>query len=309
MNINLLSFIKRMIPSFRKSDAVTDLETSIESIETTVIPGYSMLEDVYKTGDMKSNESKKAIKLFYQNVINKESDFKLSSNKNIAVDILNAFKIIKLNGEFVSNELDRITSDVVISDVLSAYKAFLFRAVAHYSFLSKFAADLNNFFLISEVSYVTKDLEANYKLNKKQEETIFDNLWIFARLLSFYARSTTQFQDRIREIPDMLLPKDKMDELVDVYSAANIEPINNIPVGFVGSPIYSIRLVFAQWQSDRYKEFKDKKKLLELRYLHLKLLKEQGDSDVNLEKEIVALQRRITDLDYKIAKIEEDVNE
>ena len=95
-------------------------------------------------------------------------------------------------------------------------------------------------------------------------------------------------------------------EAVDFYSD-KVDVFNNLPQGFIGSPIYSVRLVFAQWESDRYRALKDKKRLLELRYLHLKLMKDQNQSDINIEREITHLQKHITTIDYKLSKIEESL--
>ena len=91
-------------------------------------------------------------------------------------------------------------------------------------------------------------------------------------------------------------------------SSGKIDLFDNLPTGFIGSPIYTVGLVFAQWEADRHKELKDKKKLLELRLLHLRLLQEQGKGDANQEKEITYLQRRVTDIDYKVSKIESSLD-
>lgn len=66
--------------------------------------------------------------------------------------------------------------------------------------------------------------------------------------------------------------------------------------------------MFATWEAQRYQSLKDKKKLLELRYLHLKMLQESGNSDANMEKDIMYLQKRCTDIQYKLTKIEESVD-
>jgi hypothetical protein len=309
VSVNIINFIKKMLPIFKKADILEDMETSLESIETTVIPSLIMLEDLYKLGKPLSKEAKAVAKTFYENVAKSKSGIALSRNEDLASDLLSAFKTIKLNGEYVLDSLDSVISDAVMSEALSALKAFLFRAVAHYSFMAKFATDLNNYILIKEAELANKDLGDKYKLNKKQTSSIEENMWVFSRLVSFYGQTTETFKAELENIPDILLPKGKVDEVIDNFTESKIEPISTIPTGFVGSPIYSIRLVFAQWEADRYKESRDKKRLLELRYLHLKMLKERGDSDVNLEKEIEILQREVTDLDYKISKMEEGLDD
>ena len=152
-----------------------------------------------------------------------------------------------------------------------------------------------------------ESMESSYKLNKKQEEYINKNMWIYVRLLSTYGVEKGKFEKAIESIEDIMLPKDTVDEVLEMYGDRQVDILYNLPKNFVGSPIYSMRLIFAQWETDRYKDLKDKKKMLELRLLHYKMMSETGMSDVDVEKEISYLQESITDLDYKISKMEEDV--
>lgn len=308
MSLNIINFIKKLLPSFSKSDLVLDLETSVEYIDN-VQDSYASFESVLKVAKITAKKNKDVIKDFYKELKLPKSKVRLSNNENIATDILTLFKNAKINGKYLLEELDDAVNDVIVSEALTAYKTFLVRSVGHYYFMTKYVTDLLNYIYINEALEVNSDLDKSYKLNKKQEENIVNNIWVFSRLLSIYGLDHETFKDRIISIEDISLPKDNVEQIIDAYSGSNIDPINNLPSGFVGSPIYAIRLVFAQWESDRYKELKDKKKLLELRYLHYKLLVEQGESDINIEKEIGYLQKRITDIDYKISKMEDDVND
>lgn len=94
---------------------------------------------------------------------------------------------------------------------------------------------------------------------------------------------------------------------MDELKADHVDLFANLPQGFVGSPIYSIRLIFAQWEADRYRGLKDRKKMMELRLLHLTLLKENGNTDVDVEKEIIYLQKRVSDIDFNLDKIEASI--
>jgi hypothetical protein len=308
MALNIAGFVKKLLPSFSKSDLETDLEISLESI-STINDIYTSLEEVFKVAPPASKEAKEVIKDFYKEIGTAKHKVKLSPQRNIASDTLTLFKNIKTNGEYISKEISDAINDIVISQALTAYKANLMRAVGHYYFMTKFALDLTNFFYICDAENSKMDMNKEYTINKKQREFITKNIWIYARMVALYGESHDTFKARLGDINEVMLPKEEVDNAVEFYSADKIDIFDNLPVGFIGSPIYSIRLVFATWEADRYRKLKDQKKLLELRYLHMKLMKEQGSSDVNLEKEIEHLQQRITDLDYKISKIEESVDD
>ena len=308
MSNNIAGFIKKLLPSFDKSDLESDLEISLESI-ATIQETYANIEQITNVAKFQSKAVKELVKEFYKEFGNVKTKFRLAPHDNIALDTVNLFKNVKVNGDYLLKEISDAVNDVVVSGALTAYKANLLRSVAHYYFMTRFAMDLANFFYVVEAEESGMELGKDYKLNAKQKEFITKNLWIYARMVALYGQEHDQFKAKLEAIDEITLPKDQVDEVVDIYNSDKVDVFDNLPNGFIGSPIYSIRLVFAQWEADRYKNLKDKKKLLELRFLHLKLMKEQNQSDINVEKEIEYLQKRLTDIDYKLAKIEESVDE
>lgn len=310
MSLNISGFIKKLLPSLDKSELESDIEISLESI-STIIEVYSNLEQVLNVADLANKENKEVVKEFYKELTNhKPTGVKLSPKKNIASDTLLLFKNAKINGDFLYKELSDALNDVIVSQALTAYKANILRSVGHFYFITKYSLDLANFIYTNEAEEGFKDkFNKEYKLNKKQKELIIKNVWIYSRLLSVYGSDPDAFKKNIENLSEINIPKEEVDTVIDSFNSDKVDLFNNLPSGFIGSPIYSIRLIFATWEADRYKELLDKKKLLELRYLHLKLLKENGKSDINMEKEIEYLQKRITDIDYKLSKIEEGLED
>lgn len=306
--LNIGNFIKKLLPSFSKSDIESDMEISLEAI-STVNSTYTSLEEILKVAPLSSKENKDLVKEFYRELSSIKTKVKLSPNKNIATDTLTLFKNVKINGDYIYKEVSDAINDVVVSQALTAYKANLLRAVSHYYFITKFALDLANFFYVSEAENSDMEFSKDYKLNKKQKESIIKNIWIYARLIAVYGDDHEAFKSKLDSIEELTLPKEEIDNVIDVYNSDKVDIFNNLPSNFIGSPIYSIRLMFATWEADRYRELKDKRKLLELRYLHLKLMKEQGTTDINVEKEIEHLSKRLTDIDYKLSKIEESIED
>ena len=308
MSLNMSSFIKSLLPSFDKSEVESDLELSLESIPQ-IVEAYTSLEQILKVFRFSNKSNKAILKEIYKELKATKHKVKLSHTEDIAVDTITLFGNIKTNGEYILKELGDSVNDVIVSGALTAYKAVLLRSVSDYYFLTRYAGDLINYIYVLEAEDTGLDLSAAYGLNKKQREFIVKNAWIYARLLAVYGDDTAAFKERIANVGDITLPKEEVDKALDSYDSSKVDIINNIPSGFMGSPFYSIRLIFAQWESDRYKSLKDKRRLLELRFLHLTLLREQNQTDVKLEKDIAYLQQQLTTMDYKLAQIEESVNE
>ena len=307
MSLNIAGFIKSLLPSFDKSDLESDLEISLEAIGT-ITDTYTNLDEIFKVAKVQHKQSKSAVKEFYKELNSIKHKVKLTPMMNLGTDTITLFKNVKLNGDLLYKEISDTVNDVIVSQALTAYKANLLRSVAHYYFITRFALDFANYLYIHEAEESNMELGKEYKLNKKQIEFIEKNLWVYARLLAVYGEEHETFKNKLDQIEEITLPKEAVDEAIDSYNSTKVDVFNNLPQNFIGSPVYSIRLVFAQWEADRYKSMKDKKRLLELRYLHLKLMKEQGTSDVNVEREIEYLQKNITNLDYKLSKLEESVD-
>lgn len=310
MSLNIVSFIRKLLPSLDKSELESDMEISLKNIPT-IIEVYSNLEQILNTVDLTNKENKEVVKEFYKELLNhKPIGVKLSPKKNIASDTLILFKNAKINGDFLYKQLFNKINDIIVGQALTAHKANILRAVGHFYFITKYALDLANFLYINEAEEGFKEgFNKDYKLNNKQKEIITKNVWIYSRLLSVYGSDPTAFKKNMENISEINIPKEEIETVVDSFNADKIDLFNNLPSGFIGSPIYSIRLIFAQWEADRYRRLIDQKKLLELRYLHYKLLKENGKSDINIEKEIEYLQKRISDIDYSISKIEQSLED
>lgn len=306
MSINIVNFIKKLLPNFNKSDIESELETSLEYIDV-IVDSLNNLNEIYKTSKLESPEAKSLIKEFYKEKDKIKHKVKLTSMQVFPEDLSILFKNAKLNGKYLLDEISSALNDVVVSQALTAYKANLMRSVAHYTFMTRFALDLINYIYVVEAENGKIELSKKYVLNKEQRKFITDKFWIFSRMLVVYGEIPEVFKLNLERIENINLPKEEVDSVVDAYNINKIDLFDSLPANFIGSPIYSIRLMFAEWEADRYHKLQDEKKLLELRYIHLKLMKEQGNTDVNLEKEIEYLQKRITDIDYKLAKIEEDL--
>lgn len=306
MALNILTFIKSLLPSVQKTDIENDIELSLEAI-STIQTEYNNLRDILEVTPLQSKNSKNIIKSIYTELNKFKPDVDLTRKQDIAKDTITLFSNAKINGEYIYEQIRDTVNDVVVTEALTAARANIFRSVAHYFFMTRYALDLLNYIYIQESKLALSELDKGFKLNKKQEEFITKNSWVYARLLSVYGSSSSKFKDHLQSIESISVSKNKLDEVEDMYSSNKLDLFNNLPNGFIGSPIYSVRLIFAQWTADRHRNLKDKKKLLELRVLHLRLLKEQNQSDVSVEKEIQYLQNRLDDIDYSIAKIEQDL--
>lgn len=303
--MNIFGFVSSLMPSISRSDAEADMEISMDGC-VTAIDLYTQLAQTQEVTTFHSKEAVKLVDEFYKDLAAGKPQLDLPRTKSLHGYTLALLKNVQVNGAVITKELEDIKSEVIVSHAITASKAVILRAVAHYYFMTKFAIDFLNYLLVLEAEHAGVELARDAQLNKKQVTLIKNNLWIYARLMAVYGSDSAKFRDKLSSVENYQITKDSINE-ASAISGNRLDIFNNLPDGFIGSPFYTIGLVMAQWEADRYKELKDKKRLLELRLLHLRVLKDQGNGDANSEKEIAYLQRKVTDLEYKISKIEESV--
>jgi hypothetical protein len=109
----------------------------------------------------------------------------------------------------------------------------------------------------------------------------------------------------IKEIPDYIID-DKTNSVI-----SNTYPINKIDPfairNFNMNPFFFIAMRLAEWRAQKYTNYTEKKKLLELKLLALKNRLNDNPNDLNLQKSIDYTEGRVSKLNSKIKDIEEDV--
>ena len=271
MSINIAGFVKSLIPTLSKSDIESDMQVSMDSLQVA-ISTYEDFQATQEANKIASSESKAIVLEFYKEYSKSPKGPKLSNTKMFAKDIHTLLLNMRTNGELVQKEISDITNEVIVSNALTAFKTNLLRAVSHYYFITRYLLDLCNYIYVHECKQGGIDLSNSAKPNAKQVQFVEKNMWLFARLIAVYGQDHGEFKEQVESLSGSVLPKDEVDEVLELQKSHQVDLFSNLPAGFVGSPIYSVRLVFAQWEADRYRQLKDKKKLLELRALHLRLV-------------------------------------
>jgi hypothetical protein len=75
---------------------------------------------------------------------------------------------------------------------------------------------------------------------------------------------------------------------------------------FINNPIYHIRLWMVDSEIKQYETLKDKKRLIELRLMELKLKQNNNEDSAELRKQIQYYEDKIAAIEYKLAKIKDN---
>lgn len=297
--MRLSDFISSILPRLRKDEVLEDLRITAGELANVVTPAYVDANKYLKSSKFDSPEAQEAIKTFYRNY---KAD---RTNKNIVVEIHDRLPNLLKNLQFVSDQNDDLLERDILKDGLTAKKAILLRAAEQLSFISRYSIDLLNYLLVVETLKKGGQAERAAPIIEKK---LIDNVVNFGRLLAVYGKDPEDFVEVFDTLPEVVVNEKTYAALAAAYSADKLDPMETLLMsGFEANPIYHIRLVVAEWQADRYKVYKDKKRMLELRLLQLKMLDDKNP-DPKIEREIEYIQNRIEGLEFKMAKMEKAVS-
>lgn len=298
MAIPLFNYVKSLLGHLRKDDILEDLRVTkgeFENLRQT----YQLFTDKEAGYTWKAKATSDLTKVFYRNF--KAPGTKLTNT--FVLDVSGTIPTIVQNLELIDKELEQVLGADVLNEGLTAKKAILIRACEHLSFLSRYSLDVLNYVICAESA--PKDYPLDRMMSKASVEWVESHILPYAQLMSIYARAADKFKAQMTEIPEVVLNDANASTVAAVFTNEKLDPFGSMLVqGFTGSPIYHIRLIFAEWQANRYKASKEKKQVLELRLMQLKLMMEDMQ-DPGLEKQIQYLQDRIDKLDRKLADMEQ----
>lgn len=301
--MNILKFTEKLLPVFTKDNVREDLRLSIKEIETFIIPTLDSMSESFKVNEVKSKFMLDKSKLFYK--YRPRDDIK--KQNNIIDEIRLRCNIILYNAQMVDKLLDKELENKYTKDGLKVKNAILIRAASHISYIPRYLSDFLNVVLTEEIDKVSSDVETD--VPKKTREYIDTNYLKFITIFFKYSSVNKKFKEDLEKIPDVLLNKNTVESISNLYRISELDPFDSGFIsGFIGNPIYYLRMSIAEWQSSRYKAKEEKKKLLELRILQLKEIN-AGNITPKLEEEIEYIQNRVDRLNKQITEVEEDLKD
>lgn len=303
--MKLLNFVKALLPRLEKDNILEDLRITISELDNVVYPAYQSASEYFKSNKFQSDANQKLSITFYRSFNNN----KVIRQSNMVGDIYKRLQFIKENAVYVSSQIEELFERDIIADGLTAKKAILIRTAEIISFISRFSSDFLSYLYVNEAVQLNADVEDSLRLSKEKMDFIEKNLSKFSAALSDLGIPNKDFTKIILEVPELNVGGKFSHAVAGVYKETDIDPISTGFInGFTYNPIYHIRLTIAEWQAGRYKANKDKKKMLELRLLHLKL-QQENKNDSKLEQEIIYIQSRIDKLERYINTVEKELGE
>lgn len=302
--MKIIDFVRALLPRIEKDKLLEDMRVTIGELDQVVIPSYQSSADYFKQHKLQANDSKDLSDSFYRNY-DRRGGKQASFINEIALVMPN----VKQNAAYVQKLIEELMEHDIINEGLTAKKAILVRAAEMFSFVSRYSVDLLNYVYVQEANEAGADVEESLQLCPAAVKHVTVHIAKFAAILSDYGIPNTEFDKLISNVPDVIVNSKTVNSIKGLYKEIDIDPFSSsYIVSFTGNPIYHIRLMIAEWQANRYKSQKEKKKMLELRLLHLKLSQEKK-SNPKIQQEIEYIQGRVDRIERYLKDVEESLDD
>lgn len=305
MNNKVTGFFGKLKSIFTKDQVEVDMDRHIYNLKT-----LSEIDAKYHRaiGEIAgySPKSRKITTLFYAE-FNKANRFsKIPISKEIFLDLSTLLKTCSENSTFILSLLGKMRGNTIVKEGMSYREINALRAVPHMSFVVDFGMLMSNYVIACELELAGGPKE---DFLKPEIERLNKDMKAFAAILASYGVPPREFKERFANLSENLV-SDDLNERVSSVNDLNVDETDFVPFlpdGFIGSPIYTIGSIFATWSVAKYQRLQDEQATLKLRLNYYESLRDGGEPNPEVEKEIEYLQDRVNTNARKIEKMEKNV--
>lgn len=303
MSLGIVNYLKTLVPHIEKDQILEDLRLTEVELENIVVPAYRDATSLFATDRFLSKENEVIQEQVTANLKSTRMGRQTTFLGEFQIRLEAVQKNIPILQKLINHEIGRD----VITEGVSAKKVVLIRIAEKISYISRYSLDLLNLVYVNEASMAKTDAR---QLSMSPAEMAKAKACVvnLAKLLQSYGVDPKDFEKTLSKTPDILLSKNEDQVVTGSFHDSDFDSMTPaFTTGFVGNPIYHLRMAVAEWQSKRYKASQEKKKTLELRLLHLQIQKEKGEENPKLVKEIAYNQERVAKLDRYLKEVEADL--
>lgn len=283
--------LQDMKHTVKKTDIMEQLNNTVLALNNEVLPTVNELLTLVSEKNLSMEMLPELSNL------NRET-FKSKDIKSFVNNIVISIKNLNTISADLISLADKEIPDLLGKDVVTVKQAYLLNVITTITNFTLYTPDI--------VLYIVNLIDN--KVNNKPLSFVKFKLIEIRTDLNRYGNLLVMFKDSKTIIPEInKLSKDRV--LVDSKDNGTFNMLSfsksKLPlVGFIGNPIYHIRMWFVDAEINKYELLKEKKKLTELKILELKA-RQNNEVDPKLQKAVEYQEEKLAKIEYQIRKTEE----
>jgi primosomal protein N'' len=296
--MNIVNYVSSLLPRINKSDVSKNLEDLRKELSEQTVKPYQSAVETFDEWTFKSDFAKEYDKLFAKEV---KTRFR-GSYIDVTHDILN--RALE-NLTTIERLVKKMYANDIIASAISYSETQLLQLIEVMSFAAKYSRKMLIHTVALELDTHRKRPLISSRLTPAEVKWLQDYKMVFIHSMRTLSHDSRSLEKLFAEIPDIEVDAQNANNVVSSVGMAKLDPLNLSAQGLILNPIYHVRMVYTEWQVARYDAAKEERKMLEYQILDMKNEME-GKSDPKLEKALEYTEDRLSRLNYKIEKIEEE---
>lgn len=298
--MNILHYLKGLLPSFKKDKIVESCEIIGNSIREHTLPAYVSAESLFEGRKFSSQEAKDFAAVY---------DKKIGRvhGKNMIGSIREGLENTLVLLQKISSDANHLFAETETNLSITYGKATCLRLIDAADYVNEFSRKLLNYMFVLETANADEHVSVKDSISDAEIKMLNDGFFDFCLCMQILKRDVKDIEKVIKDIPDAIITPMTEKTLPATIGRDKIDPflLTNLSVKI--NPIYKIGMMVAERQANKYKCAKAELELLQLRKLNLEKLYEKTH-DAKLQKEIEYMENRVTSLNYAVAKMEKEYN-
>jgi len=286
--------MRSFVETTNKDEVLKTAISTFKAIEEEILPTFKLLLE---------NKNIRVVKdsAVLRN-INGYGKLGASNNAELIEIMYTRFQVYLAKKNIILDLIGEELSDNILASSINAKDMTITKIVEDITFITLYILDL--------LDYVfTQGGDQAYPPFKYRE--IVTKAMSFSMVLSYYTK--TQLNQLVDAIPDMEDTKVNVitgkSSMIGIAFKDAMRKLHGMPgvTGFVGNPIYSIRMWLVDKEIAKYQVLKSKRKLLEARLLEAKLAEQSSPNDKEKAKQREVIEYytgEIVDIESKIERTE-----
>lgn len=298
---DLTQWKEKLKGSINTSDVKNNLSNLESEISRELLPAYVSLSEVLD-GNFNSDFTKEADKYFLQEFKNEKIFLKRINNANVLDYQISLLRNLLNILPWLGNQFSARTIHV---EGMELRQSNLVQMVELVEFSVRYLTEFLNVSSYYELNNIPGSNQKVGKLTPTQEDYLEIHRYSFVIAMTILHRELSSIKAAYGKIPALIADSEKYQQLVEVVGHGNADPLNLSTPPFPLSIIFYPQMVIANWQMDRLERLETTSKLVQYRVVALKRKQDSGEGDANIEKEITIQEERLSQLQRKLVKTEE----
>lgn len=299
--MNILAFLKGLVPSFTKKDIREKIRNITTVLNTVVTQANDLVADTFNELAFKSAYGKNFTKSFVNYIGSPFKTDKSPFTSALAQAVTNGLKLL----EQIQAYVDKNLTDTVHIEGLTYQKATALRLIELMDFFADYSIRHLNYLVASETNIDTFGHSDGIAVTKAELKYLDNNRAAYTILVGLLTLDPKKIMDKLDTVPEIMVA-DSDSGTTPALMGGNADPLHLASIPGISFIFHWIGIRKVDWDLARFERAQKELVVIQLR-LESYRQKQAGNPDARTESFIEGYERELILVRDKISRFEASI--